>query len=59
MKTILLVISLTLCALVVVSHITFNYGNYPIIRYDCSIAEFSPDYPIEIKKECRKLRNKT
>ena len=29
--------------------------------YNCSIAEISPDYPIEVKEQCRKLnaqRNK-
>ena len=26
------------------------------VRYDCSIAEISPDYPIEVKEKCRKLR---
>ena len=25
------------------------------VRYDCSIAEISPDYPIEVKEACRKL----
>ncbi len=24
--------------------------------YDCSIAEFHPDYPPKVKEECRKLR---
>lgn len=24
--------------------------------YDCSIAEISPDYPIDVKDGCRKLR---
>lgn len=27
-----------------------------IIKYDCSISEISPDYPIEVKEGCRKLR---
>jgi hypothetical protein len=27
-----------------------------IIRYDCSISEISPDYPIEVKEQCRRLR---
>jgi hypothetical protein len=27
-----------------------------VIRYDCSIAEISPDFPIEVKEQCRKLR---
>ena len=26
--------------------------------YDCSIAEISPDYPIEVKNECRRIRAK-
>jgi hypothetical protein len=26
--------------------------------YDCSIAEISPDYPIAVKEECRKLRSR-
>ena len=24
--------------------------------YDCSLAEISPDYPVEVKQQCRKLR---
>jgi hypothetical protein len=32
--------------------------HYPhvTVRYDCSISEISPDYPIEVKEACRKLR---
>ena len=26
------------------------------VRYDCSIAEISPDYPPQVKEDCRKLR---
>ena len=25
--------------------------------YDCSISEISPDFPLELKQECRKLRS--
>ena len=29
----------------------------PISRiYNCSISEISPDYPLAVKEECRKLR---
>ena len=28
------------------------------VRYDCSISEISPDFPIQVKEECRKLRAK-
>jgi len=26
------------------------------VIYDCSLAEISPDYPPEVKNECRRLR---
>lgn len=26
--------------------------------YDCSLSEFHPDYPPEVKEECRKIRTK-
>jgi hypothetical protein len=26
--------------------------------YNCSISEISPDYPIEVKEQCRQLRAK-
>ena len=25
------------------------------VRYDCGLAEISPDYPVEVKEGCRKL----
>jgi hypothetical protein len=25
--------------------------------YDCGLAEISPDYPMQVKEECRKLRS--
>jgi len=28
-----------------------------VIRYDCTIAEISPDFPTEVRNECRKLRS--
>ena len=37
--------------------IWWNYSNPKlVVRYDCSIAEFHPDYPIAVKEGCRKLR---
>jgi hypothetical protein len=29
-----------------------------VIVYDCRLAEISPDYPIAVKEECRKLQYK-
>jgi hypothetical protein len=28
------------------------------VRYNCDIAEISPDFPIEVKQQCRELRAK-
>jgi len=37
--------------------IWWNYTNpHLVVRYDCSIAEISPDYPVAVKEGCRKLR---
>ena len=33
------------------------YEQYRV--YDCSIAEFHPDYPKEVREECRRIRNNT
>jgi hypothetical protein len=27
-----------------------------VIVYNCSISEISPDFPVEVKEQCRKLR---
>ena len=28
-----------------------------VVVYDCSLAEISPDYPIEVKQKCREVRS--
>lgn len=32
-----------------------DWNNRTVV-YDCSLAEISPDYPVEVKNECRRLR---
>lgn len=27
-----------------------------VVVYNCSLSEISPDFPIEVREECRKLR---
>lgn len=27
------------------------------VRYNCDLAEISPDFPIEVKQKCRELRH--
>lgn len=31
--------------------------NKHIVRYNCDLAEFHPDYPKEVKQKCRELKN--
>jgi hypothetical protein len=47
---------------IIILAITIVYANYEVdnkrvIRYNCDIAEFHPDYPKEVKQQCRKIRN--
>jgi hypothetical protein len=61
MKQILQIIGLSIIviglSLVMFGLIVFG-NNLPSGRtYDCSIAEFHPDYPLQVKEECRKLRS--
>lgn len=42
--------------------IGFLFSYYALPRksevvYNCDLAEISPDFPIEVKKQCRKIRN--
>ena len=41
--------------LVVVASIAvmFFQPRYPTVTYDCRLAEISPDYPQEVKQQCR------
>ena len=34
-----------------------SYERPNVKIYDCAIAEYSPDVPIPVKEECRKLRS--
>jgi len=47
-------------AIVLIGSIVFLFlapsNKEGVKAYDCSIAEISPDYPIAVKEECRKMR---
>jgi hypothetical protein len=30
---------------------------HSVVAYDCSLAEISPDFPVEVKEQCRKMRS--
>jgi hypothetical protein len=45
-------ILLLVCVVILASA---DWNNRTVV-YDCSLAEISPDYPQEVKNECRRLR---
>lgn len=53
---------LLFCLLVIVYcviiYVTFTVPMHGTRVYNCSIAEISPDYPLDVKQECRKLNAK-
>jgi len=50
---IIVIIALAFCV-----YILFNsdLSNNRTKIYDCTISEISPDFPIEVREECRRLR---
>jgi|688.fasta_scaffold1085281_3 hypothetical protein len=51
------VLILIVLLLTVIILIFSNFGqNHSTVVYDCRLSEISPDYPIEVKEECRRLR---
>jgi hypothetical protein len=50
-NSIIVIIGLSLVAIVAVFSDYYPEGKV----YDCTLAEISPDYPIEVKQECRRL----
>lgn len=49
----ILVVAILATLLILIFMETNNHG---VRVYDCSMSEISPDYPVEVKQECRRLR---
>lgn len=43
-------------ALCVSAYLLFGTEQEKVKAYDCSISEISPDYPLDVKEACRRLR---
>jgi len=56
MQKLIVVVSVSLCLIVIVLHTVFTYEPVRVKIYDCTISEGSADYPIEVKEECRKRK---
>jgi hypothetical protein len=54
-KVLAIVFLITLAAMLFVLFFTGALKNRTRV-YDCSISEISPDFPPEIREECRQLR---
>jgi hypothetical protein len=50
--TFMLAVSLTFLGIVV--YVMPKHGT---VVYDCRLAEISPDFPTEVKEQCRKLNS--
>jgi hypothetical protein len=51
-------VALTTFTIILVVYIVYHYGHQSHgIMYDCRLAEISPDFPPEVRNECRKLRS--
>jgi hypothetical protein len=42
-------------AVVVTILISTNFGAGRTVVYDCRLAEFHPDFPLDVREKCRKL----
>ena len=57
LKIIGLIFAFIVLCLVMIGIVFFNSDLPNRQYYDCSIAEFHPDYPPQVKEECRRLRS--
>lgn len=51
-----ILVTLSLFALVGFVYVEISQERPTQIRYNCDIAEISPDIPIKVKEECRKMK---
>ena len=59
-KDVLIVAGMFAVGLALLFLIIFLQPKYKEVGYDCRLAEISPDIPIRVKEECRKMsRNRT
>ena len=54
-KDVLIVAGMFAVGLALLFLIIFLHPKYKEVRYDCRHAEISPDIPIRVKEECRKM----
>jgi hypothetical protein len=50
-----LLLIVALCTIIYVQ-ISYEQPVDRVVRYDCTMAEMHPDYPVQVKEACRKMR---
>jgi hypothetical protein len=50
------IITAILIVIVIIIMLYTDFSGHRVVVYDCSISEISPDFPISVKEECRRLR---
>lgn len=40
-----------------VCYAVWHFAQPKPVKYDCSLASFHPDMPLDVRKECRKVRS--
>ena len=53
-----LIIAIVFLAILAMAVVFAYLPKHGVVVYNCSIAEISPDIPIKVKEECRKLNMK-
>ena len=56
MKNELLIIVSVFLSILIMATVMALLPRHGVVVYNCSIAEISPDIPLKVKEECRKLR---
>ena len=55
-ENIIFIVCILVLALTIV-YANIFVDNKRVVRYNCDMAEFHPDYPPEVKNKCREIRN--
>lgn len=45
-----------ICVIIVIVFL-IDYDRSSVVVYDCGMAEWHPDIPVQVKEECRKLKH--
>jgi hypothetical protein len=50
------IITAILIVIVIIIMLYADFGGHRVVVYDCRMSEISPDFPISVREECRRLQ---